>query len=415
LPNERSTTGKPVEGIGRRISRKRRGRGLTQQGLAARANVSASLLQKVERGDRAATPSLVAAVAAALHVDPAELYGQPYRARYGGDQVHASIAEIRRALACVDVPPDLDTPPRQLVELAAEVANLRRLQQAARDAQVGARVPAVLAELTVHAYETENPRAWTLLNNAQAIAAGIARRFGYNDLASFGIERAAAAAARSDDPNLPRLAQLSRALLMMTIGAWGPGLKLVQRAADGLDNDTAESRAVHGALQMRAAILCARADRGGDMAGDAWEHWGRAKESVEQLPAQAPDYYGLQFTPVNVDIHGVAVAVELDDPDEAVRRDSDLRQSKRLSTRLPAERRTHHEIDMSRALVSAGKHDPALRRIMQAYRTTSQMTLNHPMARETVDRLTDHYRGLPEELRRLRERMELTRRGGGVE
>ena len=88
---------------------------------------------------------------------------------------------------------------------------------------------------------------------------------GYNDLASFGIERAAAAAARSDDANLPRLAQLTRALLLMTIGAWQSGMKLVVRASDGWDLDTPESRAVYGALNLRAAVLCARAGerRGG--------------------------------------------------------------------------------------------------------------------------------------------------------
>jgi transcriptional regulator with XRE-family HTH domain len=389
-------------GIGQRIARTRRGRGLTQRGLATRANISYSLLQKVERGDRAATPSLVAAVAAALRVDPAKIYGQPYAPT---GKVHASISEVRRALACVDVPPDLDAPPRSLDELAAEIATLRRLSLGARHTQVGARIPSVLVELTAHAYETESPRAWTLLNYAQALAVSIARRLGYNDLASFGIERAAAAAARSDDPNLPRLAQLSRALIMMTIGAWGPGLKLVQRVGDGMDTDTAESRAVYGALQMRAALLSARADKDGELAAAAWEHWGRAEEAVQGLPAGAPDYYALQFNAANVEIHGVAVAVELDDPDEAIRRDSAFK----MPSSVPAERRAHHEIDMSRALVSAGRYDRATRRIIRADRITPQMTLYHPMAHETVDRLTDHYRVLPDDLRRLRERMDRAR------
>jgi transcriptional regulator with XRE-family HTH domain len=281
-----SSTAAAFDGIGRRISRTRRTRGLTQQGLADRAYVSRSLIQQVETGHKPATPSLVAAVSAALHVDPAEIYGQPYRgSTQRTDRVHATIPDMRRALNHIDVAPDLGTPPRPLDALAAEVATLRRLSLAARHVQVGTRISSVLEELTVHAYETDSARAWALMNATQAIAASLARRLGYNDLASFAMERAAAAAARSDDPNLPRLAQLSRALLMMTIGSWGPGLKLVRHAGDGMDRDTSASQAVFGALQLRAAMLLARAGR----SGDAWEYYGVAKDVVSGLPARAPD------------------------------------------------------------------------------------------------------------------------------
>jgi transcriptional regulator with XRE-family HTH domain len=391
-----NTTPTADEGIGRRIARKRRARGLTQQGLAARAYVSRSLIQQVETGRKPATPSLVAAVAAALHVDPAEVYGQPYHAANGRDRVHDAIDEIRRALACVDVPPDLDVPPRPLGKLAAEVARARQLLYATRLSQVGDRLPALLTELAVHATETSDPRAWTLLNAAQTVASSLTRALGYYDLASLGIERAAAAAARSDDANLPRLAQHRRALLLMTIGAWQPGMKLVQRASEGMDLDTPESRAVYAALQLRAAILSARAGR----AGDAWEHHGLAAEAVQQLPARAPDYYNLQSNAANVGIHGVAIAVELADFDEAIRRDARLS----LPATITAERRAHHEIDLSRALVSTGQWDQALRRLLTAETIAPQMTRYHPMARESIGRLAYHHRTLPESLRALLER-----------
>jgi transcriptional regulator with XRE-family HTH domain len=387
------------EGIGRRIARKRRARGLTQQGLADRAFVSRSLIQQVETGRKPATPSLVAAVAAALHVDPGEVYGQPYRAANGRDRVHDAIDEIRRALVCVDVPPDLDVPPRPLGKLAAEVARARQLLYATRLSQAGDRLPALLTELAVHATETGAPQAWTLLNAAQMVASSLTRSLGYYDLASLGIERAAAAADRSDDANLPRLAQHRRALLLMTIGAWQSGMKLVRRASEGMDLDTPGARAVYGALQLRAAILSARAGN----AGDAWEHHGLAAEAVQQLPARAPDYYNLQSNAANVGIHGVAVAIELADFDEAIRRDADLS----LPATITAERRAHHDIDMGRALVSTGQWDAALRRLLRAESTAPQMTRYHPMARESVGRLIDHHRALPEPLRALQDHMGL--------
>jgi transcriptional regulator with XRE-family HTH domain len=397
--SEPNTISGPDEGIGRRIARKRSARGLTQQGLADLSHVSRSLVQQVELGRRTATPSFVAAVATALQVDPAEIYGQPYHgATVRTNRVHTAVDEMRRALICIDIP-DVDVPPRALAALAAEVTNLRKLSQAARHVQVGVRIPAVLNELSVHAHDSDDPRAWSLLNSALAIAVALARRLGYNDLASFGIERAAAAALRSDDPNLSRLAELSRALLMMTIGAWKPGMKLVEQAAARVDRDSDQSRAVYGALHLRSAILSARAKR----PGDAWEHHGLAAEVARQLPTRVPDFYGLQFNPPNVAIHGVAVAVELDDFDEAIRLDSVMK----MPVGMPAERRAHHEIDMGRALVSAGQWERALHRLTNAERAAPQMTRFHPMARESVARLVDHHRRLPEPLRVLQDHMGL--------
>jgi hypothetical protein len=137
-------------------------------------------------------------------VDPAELYGQPYRrVERGGDRVHASVDDVRRALAYSDIPPDLDAPPRSLAPLAEEIKSMQRLLQQSRPAQVGVRIPAVIIELAAYAHESGSPRAWRLLDRAIAIAVSFARRLGYNDLANLGIEHAVRAAAKSDDAACP--------------------------------------------------------------------------------------------------------------------------------------------------------------------------------------------------------------------
>ena len=193
----------PDEGIGRRIARKRLANGLTQQGLADRAYVSVSLVRQVETGRKPASPSLVASVAKALHVEPAEIYGQPYRTGTGqADRAHAVIDDVRRALAYADFSPDLDTPPRPLDVLAGEITATQQLLQASRVAQAGVRIPALVVEVAAHAHESDSPRAWRLLNRAIALAVSLTRRLGYNDLASLGIEHAVRAAAKGDDPNL---------------------------------------------------------------------------------------------------------------------------------------------------------------------------------------------------------------------
>src|SRR5689334_18636392 len=116
------------ESTGRRIARARKRRGLTQISLAAKANVSRSLIAQVEAGHKRATPSLVAAVARACAVDAAEIVGRPHGGRERGgrergadgraEAVHAAVPSIRRALAYADVSPELEVPPRSLDALA---------------------------------------------------------------------------------------------------------------------------------------------------------------------------------------------------------------------------------------------------------------------------------------------------------
>lgn len=388
-------------GIGPRIARARKRRALSQQGLAQRMNYSRSHIAQVEAGHKMATPAFVAAAASALAVDPAELFGQPYRGETArDDRVHAMIPHIRHALETIDIPADLEAPPRSLDELKREVAALRRLYMAASYVRLGARLPALLTELSVHVNESPSPRAWELLNASQALAAGLARRLGYNDLAAIGIRGAAEAAEHGDDPNLPRLAGLSRALLLMTMGAWGQGLRLVQHAGTGMDLSSPASRAVYGALQLRAAVLSARA--GEESA--AWAHFGLAEEVVRRYPERGRDFYALQFNAANVALHGVAVAVELRDFDEAVRRDRapDFR-----TTGLPSERRAHHEVDMARALLELGHDRSALGRLLSAEKAAPQMVRYHPAARAVVTHLVDRKRELPEPLRGIQSRMHL--------
>lgn len=387
------------EDVGRRIAHWRKVRGLTQTGLARAAHVSRSLIAQVEAGHKPATPSLVAAVAAALEVEPALLSGRPYRRESGrADAAHQAIPAIRRALAYADLAPEVDTPPRSLDALDEELAVAQRLQAAAQYVRLGARLPAVIEELTVHAVQTGLPRAWQLLNRADAIAASLARRLGYHDLAQVAIERAAVAAHRADDPHLPRLVLLSRALLLLSVKATDLALAMAVRAAAEVDRELPGGLAVYGALQLRAAVAAARAG----LARQAWEHHGEAEEVARRL-GDRPDRYGLQVLPGNVAIHGCAIAVELGDHDRALRMDERLE----LSPPLSPERRAHHEIDMARACLAAGRHKEALARILKAEKIAPQMARYHPTSRETVMELERKYRTLPESLRALERRMGL--------
>ncbi|WP_344971078.1 helix-turn-helix transcriptional regulator [Streptosporangium fragile] len=388
------------EHTGQRIARARKLRNLSQEGLARLANVSRSLIAKVESGARPATPSLVAAVARACQVDPAEINGQPYRGSdKRSDAVHAAIPAIRMALAYVDVAPEPDMPPRTLDELSTELGRLQKLQKSASHARLGALLPAALEELTVHVMESGDPRAWRLLNRAQSFAGSLARRLGYNDLAQVVVERTSVSAQRAGDPYLPHLVTMGRARLLMTLGSWDVALKMLKQTAGKIDQDDPVSTEVFGSLHLSAAIAAARAGK----AADAWEHHGTASEAAARInPRDRRDPYGLQMNPGNAAIHGCAVAVELGDSDQAIRLDQGVDLTGRDTT---DERRAHHEIDMARAHLWANDHDRALKRMIIAERTAPQMARFHPSARETIRQLVRVHRKIPEPLRTLESRM----------
>ncbi|SDH25863.1 Helix-turn-helix domain-containing protein [Sinosporangium album] len=132
------------ERIGQRIAALRKIRRMTQRQVATQANISLSLLQKVEAGSRAATPVLVAAVAPVLRVSSRELYGQPFVM----DQSHTAIPRLHASLARFDVLiPPMRPPRRAYSQLKAETDEVNRLRQAGNYTQLGERVPPLLDEI----------------------------------------------------------------------------------------------------------------------------------------------------------------------------------------------------------------------------------------------------------------------------
>jgi transcriptional regulator with XRE-family HTH domain len=388
--------------IGQRIAHARKLRDFTQAELAARIPCSKSLIAQVERGHKPATPSLIAAAAEALNVEVTELTGQPYRGHDArSDRIHAAISEIRNALAYWDIAPELDLPPRSLAELSAEVDQVNRFRMEASYVQLGAVLPMLLKELTAQAHQlsgTEQERAFRLLSEVYTAVDSMAYKLGYMDLFALAVERMAWAAAQADDPLLRPIAAMRRSSVFLATGGWDGGMALLARAGREMrDSGTDDaSLSVVGTMHLRSAVLAARANR----AAAAWDSMGHAAEVSERIGRDTRDY-GLLFGPTNVAIHGVAVAVELGDADEAVRRGQDLT----LPEDLPRERSSHHYIDLSRAWMWQGRPDKALACLTRAERLAPQRTRYHPMARQTVSQLLDHQRRLPEPLRGLATRM----------
>ncbi|MFR9773616.1 helix-turn-helix domain-containing protein [Nocardia sp. SC052] len=376
-------------GIGERTARARKLTRLTQQQLAQKANVSVSLLRKVERGARPASPAFIAAVAGALRVDIEDLTGQPYIPARDDAGAHATIRELRRKILAFN-----DEPLNSPTTLEQLTTALHRVQASRRRGRYGdhtAELPDVIHGL--HALAADEPsghrleRIYSTLAYAYNSASSIAYRYGYLDLAGLAAERCAWAAERSADPVWPIAAEYHRALILLYSGAYAGGLRIIERAHAASEQlpATPEVLAVRGALHLRASILSARALD----ADTADTHLREARRIGETNNSDRYQEYGTGFHLPNVAIHSVAVPVELCDGTTAVARAEQIR----LPASVTPSRAGHHWIDVSRAWLLHGDKQRALASLDQARRIAPELTRNHPQVHETVRVLANARRG----------------------
>jgi len=386
--------------VGARIAVIRKTRGWTGRELARRAHVSYSLLAKVESGAAPASPALIGAVARALRVDVPRITGQPYEEPRGqAARLHGMVGAIRRSVDTYDLP-DEGIVPRPFTELSADVRRISALGQAAKFVQIGAELPGLLDELgvAVHAAaEADQPRLFGLLAEAYSGASAIANLLGYLDLRGQVVERIRWASELSGDPLRMQRVRWQRTASLMAVGAYAQAQTLMEQVRADLGDDMSvmdgPTLSVYGSAHLRSAILAARAarTRGPGHAQEAWAHIDGARLVADHMGADRNDY-GLAFGPSNVAQHEVAVAVELEDGEEAVRRSRRVR----LAPSVPAVRRGHHYIDLARGYVMAGDQAGGLRCLEQARRIAPQQTRHHPMVRETVLAIAAARRGREE-------------------
>jgi transcriptional regulator with XRE-family HTH domain len=388
------------ERAGARIAALRKTRGWTARELARRATVSYSLMAKVESGAVPASPALIGAVARALRVDVPRVTGQPYMESRGqAGRLHDSVNAIRRSIDTYDLAEEGVTP-RSFAELAADVKRISDLGQAARYVQIGADLPGLLDELgaAIHLVsDSERAPLFGLLAEAYSGASAIANLLGYLDLRGQVVDRIRWASERCEDPLRMQRVRWQRTASLMAVGAYGQALTLMDQVRSDLGDELAAmdgpTLSVHGSAHLRSAIICARSARtsGPGSAQQAWAHLAAAREVAGHMGRDRNDY-GLAFGPSNVAQHEVAVAVELEDGPEAVRRSRQVQ----LAPSVPAVRRGHHYIDLARGCVMAGDNEGALRCLQQARRIAPQQTRHHPMVRETILSIASARRGREE-------------------
>lgn len=371
-------------GVGARVAEERKLAGLTQRQLATRANVSLSLVRKVEQGSTPASPSFVSATARALGVGVAELLGQPFeRGTRAEHLLHSTVPPLRAELAAYCVQPDDSVRPRPLAELAAAVAQASAHRHNVNLDALGAQLPGLLAELRTAVWTltgTDQERVYGLLAEAYYAAGQAVYKLGYIDLSSLTVDRYEWAAARSGDELAELVGDYRRAgEMIFTVADWSSAQRLLERSRrrieDRIGVADAPTLSMWGNLHLKSALAAARA--GDRQTADA--HLAEARETAHRIGADRDDYR-LCFGPTNVNIWSVGLAVEMMDGTEAVKRATTFT----LPQHAQRERVGHHWIDLARGYLLHGDHDRAVSTLLHAKQTAPQQTRYHPMVHETI-------------------------------
>jgi transcriptional regulator with XRE-family HTH domain len=369
------------EHIGARIARFRKQRGLLQQGLAMRANISKSLLSKVECGQKPASSALVAACARALDVSTSDLLGQPFAEELRRDRLDALIQPIRVGMENWDVPYDQEIPPRALDLVRADLQRLLTQRREADYMPMARDLPAVIDELVhvVHTTTGDTRRqGYECLGNAFRCVFTLAWNFGYIDLATVALDRIALAAPLADEPGLAAMHAYLRAQTVLSSGRYDVGMTVVDRALRDLEGQQARRAqsmlALRGSLHLRAAVIAGRSKD-----TDAADARLEAAREIARVTGELPDY-GLTWGSPNVGVHAVAIACELDQWDQAIALSKDVKIPRNWSR----SRAGHHWMDLGRAYFWADRPDQALDCLQRARKVAPQQTRYHPTARETV-------------------------------
>lgn len=393
--------------LGANLRRFRRAAGLRQEGLADVALVGRSSVSNIEGGRQISTRdfwsradaavgaqgALVAAydniqkirrqpfavgqaASGAVPTSSAPTPGSAMRDRSVREAVDACLPQLRRALDTHDCPED--GPTRPLPALHQAVGRVVRMRLQSNYQQLVATLPELLPELHRAAAVSVGQRrafAAELLSQTYRAADAVADKFGYFDLSARIIALMAEAARVTGDETAIATAAYVRGETFFASGTFEAGRRFLERSADRLMPEaSAPSAAAYGALHMRAAVLAARAgqrSRADDHLGEAECAASRAFEGI---------YRGTAFGPASVQIHRLTLAVDLHDTAGALK----VAAGWRPPPSLPAERRSHFFIDLSRAFVAAGDSRQAFAALISARTIAPEHVREHADVRAIV-------------------------------
>ncbi|MET7773405.1 helix-turn-helix domain-containing protein [Nocardia sp. NPDC005366] len=368
--------------IGRKIAAHRVRKGLSQKEFAPLIDRSETWLSQVERGIRAVKAlDVLERIAAVLDIPLAEL--APNAPAVAAEQVPSEAVPLRSLLsanfglrALIDASSGLVADTDSL-ESGTEQA--WTLAHEAKYEELISLLEVLLPRLESAAATATDPRSAfaQLARCYHACAAALAKLRQY-DAAWVAADRAISDAARASDPLLMGEGAFRLTLIFQGANQLDQAEHTAATAQAALSELAAqgapEALSVFGALTLQLAIIAARTDR----TEEARRFIEQARVAATRLGRDRNDYH-TEFGPTNVQLHEVAVAVELGDAGEAIRIAAGIDAS-----RLSAERQGRLAIDVARAWTQRRNVDRALSALETAESVTPEQVRSHSLVHSSV-------------------------------
>ncbi|CAM5249289.1 hypothetical protein GCM10010329_08280 [Streptomyces spiroverticillatus] len=376
---------------GTNLAALRKAHGLSQAQLARQANVSLSLLSKIEVGDRTLTPAVAAALGKPLGLSMAEVLGAA--AVQPDDE--QKLSALRSAIR------DYDLPAARAVEedrMAAALAAVAAHRDAAQVDRLLAVLPRLLRDATTYAHHANTAQSWMALAEVYSTVYWLAARHRWMDLAELAVTRQRWAAEQKADPLGQAIAARDRAGAYLNGGDFEGGLTVVDRAVAAAQRSlSGQQRAFAvGMLNLRGMTLAGRLTDKKEGQREAERHIASAGAAAEWFRTDW-NRHSMIFGPQNTTTHVLATRLDLGRPHEALAVAEDLDAA---LEGLPPTRVAPSRMNLARAQLDVGDRDGALASLGAAWAAAPQMARIHPMAREVFRVLTSlHRRSNPELLR----------------
>jgi hypothetical protein len=279
----------------------------------------------------------------------------------------------------------------ELSELTTQVKHAWQLRQQAAYASLGSHLAELIPAIEAGAANTrgdEQRVIQKLIVHTYNAASSLLKRLGDIELALMATDRAVRTAQSLDDPLLIAAASYRLANVLLTTSRLDDAREVSLHAADSVAPGKTSSPlglASWGGLLLTGAVVSARM---GDAPG-AWELLGEARTASRMLAIEYADIHTI-FGPTNVAIHGVQVAAELGNGDDAVRRGGHVN-----ADRLPSslhERRGQFLIDLAQGHVLIRSDDIATQTLLRAEQAAAEEVRFNPTTHYLVRTMLERER-----------------------